>query len=183
MDKRKLPMTEEHKRKIGDAQRGIKKKPQSKETILKRLKTFKEIGYTPKPPNLKGYKQSKEHIEKRSKARKGKPNFKMRGENNPLWRGGVSKDINNYMINYRKNKKEKLAGRRMPDNCEICGMPTKDLKRGLCFDHNHETGEFRGWICTRCNTAIGLVDEKKETLLSIIKYLEEKSIKSVKGLN
>ena len=62
-------------------------------------------------------------------------------------------------------------------------MPTKDLKRGLCFDHNHETGEFRGWICTRCNTAIGLVDEKKETLLSIIKYLEEKSIKTVKGLN
>lgn len=181
MDKRKQPMTEEHKKKIGDALRGKKRKPLS-EIHKKNLSIAqKKIGN--KPPNLKGHKFSKEHNKKISQYHLGKPKYYMRGENNPLWKNGITKNINNYMIDYRRNKKEKLAGRTIPDNCEICGIPSTELKRGLCFDHNHETGEFRGWICMRCNTAIGLVGENKETLLSIIKYLEENSVKSKKGLN
>jgi hypothetical protein len=30
--------------------------------------------------------------------------------------------------------------------CEACGE-----KKVLCLDHDHETGEFRGWLCHRCN--------------------------------
>lgn len=34
--------------------------------------------------------------------------------------------------------------------CDICHRVLK-----LNFDHDHSTGEFRGWLCTRCNTGLG----------------------------
>lgn len=64
-------------------------------------------------------------------------------------------------------KLEKIAGRERPDNCEICG----DFGR-ICFDHDHGNGKFRGWICHRCNTSLGLVKDNKEILNALIKYLE-----------
>lgn len=33
--------------------------------------------------------------------------------------------------------------------CQHCGK--KEGKRRLHMDHNHETGEFRGWLCANCN--------------------------------
>ena len=107
----------------------------------------------------------------------------MSGENCHFWKGGICKDINKYMINYRRNQKEKLAGRKMPEQCEICGVLTSDLKRGLCYDHDHKTGKFRGWICSRCNTSIGLAKENTEILLSMIDYLKKNRTKSVNGLD
>lgn len=66
----------------------------------------------------------------------------------------------------------KKAPRPMPNNCEICGIPGSELKKGLCYEHNHKTGEFRGWVCGRCNTVMGMVDDNQETLLLIVKYLK-----------
>lgn len=34
--------------------------------------------------------------------------------------------------------------------CEICGKACN-----LCYDHNHATGEFRGWLCSHCNLILG----------------------------
>jgi hypothetical protein len=42
----------------------------------------------------------------------------------------------------------------------------------LHFDHDHETGAFRGWICGKCNTALGLADDDPEILLKLIEYLK-----------
>jgi len=64
-------------------------------------------------------------------------------------------------------KQEKIARRKKPKQCELCG----GLGR-IHFDHDHSTGEFRGWICTRCNLALGLVRDKIETLELMIKYLK-----------
>src|SRR5271169_1298590 len=51
-----------------------------------------------------------------------------------------------------------LAGRPLPDVCELCGeAPPAD--RMLSFDHDHTTGGFRGWICARCNTVLGHVGD------------------------
>lgn len=33
--------------------------------------------------------------------------------------------------------------------CQICGTVPKT--RGLQWDHDHRTGEHRGWLCHRCN--------------------------------
>lgn len=55
--------------------------------------------------------------------------------------------------------------------CTCCGVTNKD--RRLCLDHCHTTGKIRGVLCTNCNTALGLVHEKTDTLRNLIKYVGE----------
>lgn len=55
--------------------------------------------------------------------------------------------------------------------CEICKRDG-GIKKSLCIDHDHQTGEVRGLICGKCNTAIGMVEESTEILMAIIEYLE-----------
>ena len=87
---------------------------------------------------------------------------KSRAENPEKW--------NDYCVRSRKRKQESAAGRSKPERCEICDkLPTK---KGLCFDHDHQTGSFRGWICSKCNTALGLANDDPEILLKLIEYLE-----------
>lgn len=54
----------------------------------------------------------------------------------------------------------------MKKYCEICGTKNK-----LCYDHSHKTGEYRGTLCKRCNSAIGLFYDNVEFLQSAISYL------------
>ena len=50
--------------------------------------------------------------------------------------------------------------------CELCGGTTN-----VAYDHCHKTGKFRGWLCMKCNTALGLVNDDTELLWRMIKYL------------
>jgi len=114
---------------------------------------------------------SKESKIKMSESNKGKrysiltefkkSDIRISGENNPNWKGGIS-------FNFIK----KNAPRPKPEQCEVCGTFGKDFKKGLCYDHCHKTGKFRGWLCTRCNTALGLVKENSETLLALVEYIK-----------
>ena len=63
--------------------------------------------------------------------------------------------------------REKIASRPRPFNCEICG----ELRR-IVYDHSHQTGLFRGWICDPCNMALGLVRDNPVILTAMIKYLD-----------
>ena len=47
------------------------------------------------------------------------------------------------------------------------------IKKGIVFDHNHTTNKFRGWLCGRCNTGLGLFGDKLEILELAIKYLKK----------
>lgn len=63
--------------------------------------------------------------------------------------------------------------------CKICGNPeTQTDKKGklkwLVVDHNHDTGEIRGLLCSACNKGIGLLGDSIPTLESAVKYLKEK---------
>lgn len=53
--------------------------------------------------------------------------------------------------------------------CGICGGTTKG--KSLSVDHNHETGEVRGLLCHRCNTALGLLNEDINIFNKSIEYL------------
>lgn len=39
--------------------------------------------------------------------------------------------------------------------CRICGDHQDNLSNNLSVDHCHKTGEIRGLLCIRCNSAIG----------------------------
>tara|TARA_R100000781_G_C4057622_1_gene119906 strand:- start:307 stop:822 length:516 start_codon:yes stop_codon:yes gene_type:complete len=40
------------------------------------------------------------------------------------------------------------------------------------FDHDHKTGEFRGWLCNSCNISLGMLGDSLESAKRIVKYLE-----------
>lgn len=44
--------------------------------------------------------------------------------------------------------------------------------KAFCIDHNHKTGEFRGWLCHNCNRSFGQIGEDTEVLISAIIYNE-----------
>ncbi len=57
--------------------------------------------------------------------------------------------------------------------CFVCGVPEIECKTRLQIDHNHETGDFRGWLCGNCNKAAGLLRESPELILKLAKYVEQ----------
>lgn len=60
----------------------------------------------------------------------------------------------------------KASGR--DESCAICG----DAGGKICADHDHSTGLFRGWLCCRCNRAIGLLGDSIAGLRAAVRYLE-----------
>jgi len=60
--------------------------------------------------------------------------------------------------------------------CAICKRPETMVWRGkivnLAVDHNHETLEVRGLLCTKCNRALGLMDENLTNIQSMIEYIK-----------
>jgi hypothetical protein len=57
--------------------------------------------------------------------------------------------------------------------CFSCGAKESELTGKLHIDHDHETGKFRGWLCTNCNCALGLMKDSIEKLLGLSIYLEK----------
>ena len=51
--------------------------------------------------------------------------------------------------------------------CGVCSKPTPDLVP----DHCHETGSFRGWLCSKCNVALGMLDDRLDLVESAAEYL------------
>jgi hypothetical protein len=62
------------------------------------------------------------------------------------------------------------AGRECPERCECCGTLANG-PRPLCWDHDHISGKFRGWICNGCNVALGMVGDSPYILLLLFDYL------------
>lgn len=59
--------------------------------------------------------------------------------------------------------------------CAICEQPETRVKFGkptmLAVDHNHKTGKIRQLICSKCNMAIGLINESPIRCDKIKDYL------------
>lgn len=52
--------------------------------------------------------------------------------------------------------------------CELCGTTEQ-----LHIDHNHETGEIRGVLCTNCNRGLGHLKDSPVLLRKAAEYLEK----------
>jgi hypothetical protein len=56
--------------------------------------------------------------------------------------------------------------------CACCGTKIPGGKGAFHVDHNHETGQVRGLLCHRCNTAIGQFEDNPKLLRLATAYLE-----------
>ena len=54
--------------------------------------------------------------------------------------------------------------------CQVCG---KECGNGICLDHCHKTGKFRGFLCNNCNSTIGWAGEDTDIMNKLILYLEK----------
>ena len=57
--------------------------------------------------------------------------------------------------------------------CAICGEINVNGKR-LVIDHNHDTGEIRGLLCSACNLGLGHFKDSTAALKSAINYLSRR---------
>jgi hypothetical protein len=57
-----------------------------------------------------------------------------------------------------------------PSSCEAC-----DEEAEVFVDHDHNTGQFRGWLCHGCNSALGRIQDSVLKLHMLIAYLERVS--------
>jgi Recombination endonuclease VII len=66
------------------------------------------------------------------------------------------------------------------ENCAICEVTLPDLlvynnrKRGYAIDHNHKNGQFRGILCLKCNSMLGMSNDNPDVLVKASSYLKER---------
>ena len=70
--------------------------------------------------------------------------------------------------------------------CPICEVEISETleykaKRPVVVDHNHETGEVRGILCSGCNLVLGHARENTTILYKAIVYLSERGAYAPKG--
>lgn len=71
----------------------------------------------------------------------------------------------------RSKYDEMLASQR--GLCAICGNDGCPTGRRMSVDHDHDTGQVRGLLCSNCNTGIGKLGDSVERLQSAIEYLKK----------
>lgn len=54
-----------------------------------------------------------------------------------------------------------------PERCECCN----EIPNKWCLDHDHQTQEFRGWLCDKCNTGIGKLGDNLDGIVQALNYL------------
>lgn len=62
---------------------------------------------------------------------------------------------------------EKLIGAK-PSICNIC---LKTVNRRMVVDHDHNTNEIRGWLCDKCNIALGYLSDDENTITRLAEYM------------
>lgn len=61
---------------------------------------------------------------------------------------------------------------RQGNACPLCGVHiSPDRPKSYALDHDHRTGIFRGLVCQRCNSGIGMFGESVEIVRRVAKYL------------
>ncbi len=81
------------------------------------------------------------------------------------WRFGITQEDYNEMFS------------RQNGVCAICGQPETAMRKGklihLAIDHDHKTGTVRELLCSKCNKALGLLDEDEDRCRSMVAYIQK----------
>lgn len=54
--------------------------------------------------------------------------------------------------------------------CKACRVQLGDR---YSIDHDHQSGRVRGLLCSKCNTALGMVQDSVERLQALIRYIQQ----------
>ena len=131
----------------------------------------------------KGSKLSEEHKQKIGLGNKGKLKGPMsverRKQHSEILKkiGPVGNALRISDETVRRREFEKLNPK--TKYCEVCLRPEKDFSKKLCLDHNHDTGQYRGWLCHNCNSALGHAKDDVNILYALANYLLERNDVSV----
>ncbi len=60
---------------------------------------------------------------------------------------------------------------RQGGKCAICAGPPNGPGKRLHIDHCHNSKAIRGLLCSKCNTAVGLLDDNPERAELLAAYL------------
>lgn len=119
-------------------------------------------------------KEDLELFEKETRGKYGRRNNckACKRKRDTYWR---SKNKDKTIYKTKKYHAEKVYGisldeylKRMStsDCCEVCGNEDK-----LVYDHCHDTMNFRGVLCNKCNRSIGQLGDTLESLEKVVSYL------------
>lgn len=60
-------------------------------------------------------------------------------------------------------------------HCPVCQKTTTVTKgRDVVLEHCHHTGTIRGYLCNRCNTGIGVLNDDENILKRAIRWIQGK---------
>mgnify|MGYP003939491259 CR=1 FL=1 len=99
----------------------------------------------------------------------------MKEYNKQYYKENKTKEHNRYLEKtYGITYKEKIRLLELQNyKCAICGKDLKTRGNDTNIDHNHDTGDVRGILCTRCNTLLGWANESIEILMRAVYYLKK----------
>src|ERR1700687_2194668 len=98
------------------------------------------------------------------KKKEADPDF-MPKQNKRIRENVLSRTLRHYNVTVEEYERLAAAG------CQVCGGPPVVGGR-YAFDHDHDTGEFRGLLCSPCNAGIGFFQNDAEKLRQAADYLD-----------
>ena len=59
------------------------------------------------------------------------------------------------------------------EQCGCCAICWEPLPKNPPVDHDHNTGQNRGLLCSKCNFGLGHFDDQPQRILSAVEYLKK----------
>lgn len=170
---------------------------ENKEELKKKHKAYRdkpEVKAKSKIRRKKYYQENKQEIARKNKIIRGGDNKesynqsqKKYRENNPekvlcyRLRNAYGIDLQEYTRMYEEQgKKCTVCCDELVHGLDCMSKSDPNWIRRAIVDHCHTTGKVRDLICTRCNTALGLLREDIKIFKGAIKYIKKHERREIK---